>query len=273
MKNLDIIIDSVKDEIENKLKVFEDPEFTFEEETHVYKYAGVQFDSVTTFIKKFIPEFNREYWSKIKAEERKVDPSVILKEWDDKAKKAARIGTEVHKYIENFWSGIEQETPTDPEVYKRIVNFLDVYHRKLKAFHPLKSELRVFSKKWRISGTIDQPLLFWDSKLNSVLLVIGDWKSNEEFRDNNHPKGRYNKLFRPFSHLYANHHNEYSIQISLYRLILKEEANIDTHGGFLCHIGPEDSKIYPVLDLREPLKAYLDDNRNFQSSKNDIFDI
>jgi hypothetical protein len=45
-------------------------------------------------------------------------------------------------------------------------------------------------------------------------------------------------------------------------LILEEELGIDTHGGFLVHLGPEGtSKIYPVKDLRERLKIYLQQNR------------
>jgi hypothetical protein len=48
----------------------------------------------------------------------------------------------------------------------------------------------------------------------------------------------------------------------LYRLILEDELGIETHGGFLVHIGPEgNAKIHPVKDLRERLKAYLQQNR------------
>jgi len=67
---------------------------------------------------------------------------------------------------------------------------------------------------------------------------------------------------RPFNTLYENHHNEYSIQISLYRLILEEELGIETESGFLVHIGPEEpARIYPAKDLRGTLKMYLDQNR------------
>ena len=123
--------------------------------------------------------------------------------------------------------------------------------------------------KWNLIS--QEPFLFWDSKRNRVLFILGDWKTNGEFKDDNHPKGKYKKLLRPFTFLYENHHNEYSIQISLYRLILEEELGIETESGFLCHIGPDDEpKIYPAKDLREPLKAYLDQNR---CNNLDIFDL
>jgi hypothetical protein len=259
-----------KTSIERKLEVFKDTKFTFDEPSHTYRYNGSKFDSVTTFIKNFKVPFDREFWSKKKAEERGVDPSVILEEWNQKSTKAMGIGTKVHKFIEDYLSGDSPEIPDNPEVKERVEKFLEFHERKLNVFHPLKSELKVFSKKWRLSGTIDQPFLFWDDKKDMPFLVIGDWKTNGEFKDDNHPKGKYKKLLRPFSHLYENNHNEYSIQISLYRLILEEEAGIQTESGFLCHIGPEGPpKLYPTKDLRDPLRAYLNDNR----TEFDIFNI
>lgn len=259
-----------KSDIEQKLKVFEDKNFTFDEDKHIYRYNNIKYDSVTTFLKNFKTPFDKEYWSKRKADERGVDVSVILNEWKSKADVATSLGTDVHKFIEDFWSGKNPSIPEDPNLLDRIEKFMDIYNRKLHVLLPLKSELRVFSKKWRLAGTIDQPFLFWESVLEKPYLLIGDWKTNGEFKHDNHPKGRYKKLLRPFSHLYENHHNEYSIQISSYRLILEEEANIETQDGFLCHIGPDGpAKIYKTKDLREPLKAFLDHNR----TDFDIFNV
>lgn len=264
------LLESHKKEIETKLEIFKDPKFIFHPDSHTYEYNGKKFESVTTFIKEFKVPFDREYWSKKKAEQRGVDPSVILEEWSQKSAKSLSLGRDVHKFIEDFWMGENPEKPNDETVRERIEKFLEFYERKLKSFVPLKSELKVFSRKWRISGTIDQPFLFWDDKKKLPLFVIGDWKTNGEFKDDDHPKGKYKKLLRPFAHLWENNHNEYSIQVSLYRLILEEEANIETGGGFLCHIGPDGpAKFYPAKDLREPLKAYLENNR----SDFDIFDL
>ena len=265
-------IEKAKLDINAKLKFFEDNRFNFDEPSHVYRYNGVKFDSVTTYLKTFKTPFDKEYWSKKKAREQGVDQSVILNEWKKKGDVANDLGTRVHKFIEDFWSGLNPELPEEGTEYRtRVDKFLDLYNRKFHSLVPLKSELRIFSKKWRLAGTIDQPFLFWDSKRNRVLFILGDWKTNGEFKDDNHPKGKYKKLLRPFTFLYENHHNEYSIQISLYRLILEEELGIETESGFLCHIGPEDEpKIYPAKDLREPLKAYLDQNR---CNNLDIFDL
>ena len=253
---------AAKKEIEKKLEIFKDRNFTFDEESHTYRYDSTKYDSVTTFLKTFKVPFDREYWSKRKAEERGVDVSVVLNEWQQKANNANSLGTRVHKWIEDFWSGNAPAVPEDVVLRERIDKFMEVYDKRLSVLLPLKSELKIFSKKWRLAGTIDQPFLFWADDHNMPFLIIGDWKTNGDFKHDDHPKGRYKKLLRPFSHLYENSHNEYSIQISLYRLILEEEANIQTHDGFLCHLGPEGpAKLYRTKDLREPLRAYLNDNR------------
>ena len=86
---------NAKMEIERKLEVFNDKSFTFDEPTHVYRYKTSKFDSVTTFLKTFKVPFDREYWSKRKADERGVDVSVVLNEWQGKADVANSLGTRV----------------------------------------------------------------------------------------------------------------------------------------------------------------------------------
>ena len=256
------IIELEKSRIEREISKFSDPNFVFEEGSHTYRYRDIQFDSVTTFLKKFKEPFNRDYWIKEKARQRGVDPSVIENEWTEAGNKATSLGSRVHKWIEDFWSGENPELPEDADFLERVNKFKSIYELKFKNLIPLKSELKIFSRKWRIAGTIDQPFLMWDSSRNKMIFIIGDWKTNKEFKHDEHPKGRYKKLLRPFNTLYENHHNEYSIQISLYRLILEEELGIETESGFLVHIGPEEpARIYPAKDLRGTLKMYLDQNR------------
>jgi hypothetical protein len=262
------LLEKEKQNIEERLEVFNDPRFSFDEPSHTYHYSGVKFDSVTTFLKNFKEPFNRDYWIKEKSRQRGVDPSVIENEWTEASVKSTRLGNKVHKWIEDFWTNMESDLPEDPDVLSRVEKFLNIYESKFKNLLPLKSELKIFSKKWRLAGTIDQPFLMWDSKKNKAIILIGDWKTNKEFKDDNHPKGRYKKLLRPFNTLFENHHNEYSIQISIYRIILEDVLGIETESGFLVHIGPDGpAKIFPAKDLRQTLRLYLDQNRvDFEDS-------
>ena len=91
-------------------------------------------------------------------------------------------------------------------------------------------------------------------------IFILDWKTNKEFRDDDHPKGSYHKLLEPFDDFYENHHNEYSIQLSMYAAIL-EEWGFEVGGAYLVHIGPgdEDAKLIKVKDMRSNIRKYFTD--------------
>jgi hypothetical protein len=265
-------LEPIRKDLIKKLSVFKDPSFVFEEEAHTYHYKDIKYESVTSYIKRFKTPFDKGFWSKKKAAERGVDVSVVLDEWQGKADVANDLGTRVHKWIEDFWSGDAKELTEEdePAFAERIGKFMDLHEQRFKNLVPLSSELKIFCRKWKLAGTIDQPFLMWDEKQNKVLFLIGDWKTNKEFRSDDHPKGRYKKLLHPFSHLWENHLNEYSIQVSLYRLMLEEEIGIESHGGFLCHIGPEGpAKIHPIKDLRDHLRIYLQNNRE----DSDIFAV
>jgi len=249
-------------EILEKLKVFEDPKFKFDPIKHKYTYDGIEFESVTKFIKKFSKPFDQDYWATVKSEQYGVPKEQILKEWKDKNDFANRIGTETHKWIENYFNKQWQELPNDLDIIKRINKFNVIYAKHLYKLEPVKFEVKIFSKKWKLAGTIDSLFLYKNK------LYIIDWKTNGDFTHDEHDKGRYENLLHPLTNYYKNHHNEYSIQISLYALIL-EEHGIDVNGGYLVHIGPsdeEEAKIYKIIDFREILRNYLNNESRFQES-------
>ena len=125
------MIEEVKKDISKKLSVFKDPNFVFEEGAHTYHYKDIKYDSVTSFIKRFKVPFDREYWSKRKADERGVDVSVILEEWQGKSDVANDLGTKVHKWIEDFWTGSPKDLTSedDEKLIERIDKFMDLYEK------------------------------------------------------------------------------------------------------------------------------------------------
>jgi ATP-dependent exoDNAse (exonuclease V) beta subunit len=236
-------------EILQKLEVYSDSEFKFDPIKHKYHYQGQHFISVTQFISRFHKEFDTEFWSKKKAEDRGVDQTEVLNEWKKLNDRANEIGTATHNWIENYFNRIYQELPSDLDVIDRINKFNVVFAKHLHKLTPVKFEQRIFSKKWKIAGMIDSLFLFKDS------VIIFDWKTNKKFSTDQDRIFEY--LLEPFGDLPKNHFNEYSIQVSLYRLILRE-IGIDVKNCYLLHIGPnDDAKLYKALDLTEKLEQYL----------------
>lgn len=248
------------DLIKEKLKYWKDPKFSFDEAAHKYTYGtnaldSIEFISVTTFVHDFVPAFDANYHASRIAEKEGVTTEEIQQRWADIAKTACDLGTATHLWIENFYNKKEQPLPENPLVKERVEKFNKIHHEWLKKFEPIAQELRLFSTEWKIAGTMDA-LFYYPPKKT---IYVGDWKTNKVYKHDKHEKGTFNKMLPPFENMWVNEHNSYSVQVSLYRLLLAEQG-IPTEGAFLCHIGPDDqpAKIWPAKDLRKPLKEYLD---------------
>jgi ATP-dependent exoDNAse (exonuclease V) beta subunit len=245
--------------LRNQLDCFEDIKFEFDPVAHRYTYEGEPFISVTRFIQQFHKPFEQDYWSKKKAEQAGVPQDWILAEWKKLNDYANEVGTDTHQWIEDYFNQIWKPLPNNLDVIHRINKFNKIYAKQLFKLEPLKFEVRVFSPKWKIAGMIDS-LFVYRGKI-----YILDWKTNKDFTDDNHQKGTYEKLLAPFQDYYKNHLNEYSIQLSLYSLIL-EEWGFQVGGAYIVHIGPgdEEAELYKVVDMRDNLKLFL--NGSIQES-------
>lgn len=242
-----------------KLEYFKDPNFRFSEDTHSYTYINPDtglptqiFESVSGFIDQFKKPFDTNI-SKYVAKSRGVTQQEILNEWKSLADEGKRVGTVVHKWIEDYYNGINPELTGDETVDHRINLFLELHESKLNKLTSIEQEFRVFSRDWGIAGTVD--IIF---ELNGKYYV-GDWKTNREFKDNDHPKGRRDRLLYPFEKHWNNNLTGYSLQISTYRLLL-EEAGFETDGGFLISLSQTGCKLYKTLDFREELRNHLKEN-------------
>lgn len=187
--------------MESKLDYFLDPNFVFNEASHTYTYLDpstkkpVQtFTSVTGFLSQFKPEFNSELIAKQVAKRRGVHHSTVLNEWKQISDTALDLGTRLHKWIEDFYNGLNPALPTnDDTLLERVLSFKALHESTLHKFTPVRQEFRVFSRKWGIAGTIDAI-----KKLNQSYYV-GDWKSNKKFTNDDHPEGRRQKLLYPLT--------------------------------------------------------------------------
>jgi len=259
----------------DKLEYFKDPNFKFDAESHSYTYVNPEtnkpvqiFESVSGFISQFKKPFDADRIAGYVAKSRKTTKDIILAEWKATAKEGTDLGTFVHDWIENYYNGTDPDEPImpinegheldpmgswDERVYDRINKFHKVYKERLHKLEAKSQELRIFSRKWGIAGTLD--VLFW----LDPFFYVGDWKTNKKFTYNEHKDGRRQKMLYPFDDIWDNSLNEYSVQISMYRLLL-EEVGFKTKGGFVVWIGPDMPQLFKTLDLRDKLRTFLDKN-------------
>lgn len=246
----------MKESLLKELECFKDNDFKFEEKQHKYTYGDDEFISVTTFIQQFHKKFDTNYWSLRKSQEQGVPQEWIINEWQKINDYANEVGSDTHNWIEDYFNKKWNKLPTNLDVINRINKFNVIYAEKLYKLEPLVFELRVFSKKWKIAGMIDSIFIYRGR------LVILDWKTNKKF-DTEETLKYKEKLFPPFQDYYKSHLTEYSIQVSLYALILKEWG-FDVSSGYLVHIGPDEepAKLYKCTDMTNILENYLNGNKN-----------
>jgi hypothetical protein len=260
LRNKKIVEHVERREMIEKLEYFRDPNFMFDEGSHSYTYVNPEtglidqiFESTSGFIDQFKPPFNEDI-SKYVAKSRGVTQQEVLNEWKEAGIKGKTVGTEVHKWIEDFYNGLDPDLPACPTSLNRVELFKKAHEERLHKLKPIAQELRIFSRKWGIAGTID--IIFeMDGKF-----YVGDWKTNKDFKDDDHPKGRREKLFSPFDDLWNNNLNGYSLQVSTYRMILEEEAGFKTEGAFLVSLSESGYKLYKALDLIDKLKVEIEKN-------------
>jgi ATP-dependent exoDNAse (exonuclease V) beta subunit len=242
----------MKDIILTQLECFNDPLFKFDPIKHKYTYDGIPLQSVTTLVGTFHKPFDVEGKSKKKAEELGISQEEVKKQWQSTNDKANDIGTLTHQWIEDYFNQKWSPLPTNPDLVHRINKFNKVFSKYLYKLEPLKFEVRVFSKEWKMAGTIDA-LFIKDDKL-----YIVDWKTNKKMTYDEHPDGKWEKLLPPFGDYWKNHHNEYSIQLCLYAEILAQYG-INVSSAFLVYIGPNDdeAQLIKVKDMRPLIREYF----------------
>jgi len=253
-------------EVLEKLSYFDDKNFVFDEPSHTYRYNGELYFGTTSFLERFVKQFDSDYWSKKKADDEGITQEEMLKRWDAKRDRSCDLGHTTHSYIENFYEYGKTDYTDDEEANKRIDKFHLIYESRLKTLTPIKSEQRVFSKKWKLAGTIDQ-LYIMDN-----MVIMGDWKTNQKIKTDKDFAFEY--LLPPFNKFKANEINKYSLQLSIYQLIL-EEAGIFIDYAFICHL-PEkgDPKIYKMKDFKPQLRAYLDKELvNVQINEKEVLEL
>jgi ATP-dependent exoDNAse (exonuclease V) beta subunit len=247
----------MKDEIISKLECFKDPLFKFDTTKRKWTYDDNVLQSVTKLLETFHEPFDLEGKSLKKAEQLGISQDEVKKMWQDTNDKSNYIGKLIHQWIEDYYNQKWSPLPNDPDLIHRINKFNKIFCKQLHKLEPVKFEVKVFSKEWKITGVFDA-LFIKDDKL-----YIIDWKTNGKFTDDIHKDGRWEKMLPPFDEFYKNHHTEYSIQLCLYSMILKQWG-IDVAGALIVYIGPDDddARIVPCKNMMPYIQQYFDNKKD-----------
>lgn len=213
-----------------------DEKISFEPIEHVYTVNGKQYQSVTTFIAEFFPQFDAQYWSAVKARKLGCTQEKLLAEWKRKGEAASQQGVRLHHNIESYLLGNEWEEEGAFPLFLK-------FHRDYSTIAPYRTEWTIYDEEHRIAGTID--LLeqhdgcfnMYDWKCSTKLIRNGEVQKNNFYGE---------KALSPIEHLDNTSYWHYALQQSLYRYILERYYDIRIENCHLVVLHPDYSDYYLI---------------------------
>ena len=263
---------------ERVLSEFEDLEFY--KEGHRYVLHGEQLPSVSNVTHRFIREPFDEQWQAMRyAKKHGETPDYWIQQWRQNSFRATTLGTKTHAYGESLGylkAGMpERICPSILSQYMPEYRFLAPIHPKEeavlkfmnempKSMHLVLNEARVYSGrnpspernlKERLAGTFD--MLYYNDGTDGKPegFIIFDYKTNANLQNDYNRK--YGKMLRePFNCMPEEDLSLYSIQLSLYALML-QDVGISIIARCIVWLKDSEYEIIPVPDLTETLRQTL----------------
>lgn len=227
------------------LEAFAD--LTFQEDGHIYTLNGKQLHSASSIGQRFESRpFEKQKIAIGYAQKHGETPEYWIEQWDCNAFRATTLGTKTHEFGESMGylrSGLpDRITPRIRPQYMEKYNYLAPIHPKEEAivkffkelpaaYHLVLNEAMAYSGKnpdesqnlkEQICGTFDM-LYYYDGEgdESKAGFVIMDYKSNGKLYNENNQK-YHTMLLSPFDDLVQEDYGLYTIQLSLYALMLQD---------------------------------------------------
>lgn len=245
-----------------------DNHIQFDEPTHVYTIDGnSDYKSVTTWIHSFFPHFDAEsVISKMRSSKKwgpdnkyySMSDEEIKDLWASDGKEAAELGTLMHLNIEKFYNG----TAFSKEFRNtREYTLFNQYYKDNIHYIPYRTEWTVFTKKYRLAGSID--MVYYDPRYGKDpnRVVIADWKRSKEIKMSN----GWEQGYGPLCDIDNCNYWHYCLQLNVYRIILENYYGKTVGEMFLVILHPNQDK-YIKIDVPRIWKPI---SKMFEARKNE----
>jgi hypothetical protein len=224
----------------------------FDEPTHTYTLDGKPLTSVSRTLDRVKAPFDRELIAGKMARKSGRPVADILAEWEEKGRLSREKGERVHAHIERVLKGQQDDDPflalnTLLPEEKAFNSFWESDARKLLTLE--RAEWIVGDAELGIGGRLDA--LFYSPKTQKR--HIWDWKTGSKFRTSN----QWDRMLEPFGDLDDCELQIYSLQASLYRLIVERGTGEELGDSYILYLGPDGHLIHRAIDYRARLLAWL----------------
>lgn len=216
---------------------------------HTYTCDDKRLKNVTSLVSKVKRPFDREGMSAKKAQERGITQAEILAEWDGKATASREKGTFVHEHIEQVLTNglIDDPILALNETLPEVEAFNNFWSKAAERLIPYKTEWIVGDIELGIAGMVDAVMFCPGTGQHHIL----DWKTGKLESENG-----FGNMLQPFDHLDDCSLNHYSLQLSIYQIILQRNTELDLGPSYLVHL-TDTFRIVKARDLMEAAQSWL----------------
>ena len=228
----------------------------FKDQEHTYWIGDRKIPrSATAYINDLIPKeakFDTEDVSKRYAEKHGLNQQDVKDDWKRKGKIGAERGTLLHYFVENYAEGKNLNLETKfTEVRVPLSKSCELFKlwwsQHKDRYVPIKAEWVIYDKDLDVAGQIDR--VFYN--LLTEQYEIWDWKTNKEIK--------YGERWDPrflggFSNFPICEFNKFSIQTSLYKLILQRNTSLNLGPSYIGWLN-ENLKEMEVIKLDDMTSA------------------
>ncbi len=232
-------------------------DIVFDEASHTYSLYGQSLTGVTRMLSRLKPPFDAPAVAACIAERDGRAVADVLAEWEQQRQAAMARGIRVHHYIAAKIRSAGDISPGLPaadqhQTLPRLPE-MDAFDRwwaeRTMSYSDRIVEWVVGDAGLGVAGTVDTMLR--DEQTADT--VIFDWKTGHKFTT----ETPWENLHLPFEDLPHCDLSVYSLQISLYRLII-DRNRAGVKAAYILHLAADgQATMYAALDLRERLTAWL----------------
>ncbi len=224
---------------------------------HSYWIGDTQLQSVTTLLKSVVPEFDSDGVSKRCAARDGITQEEVLAQWAAKGEIGRARGTMTHSYIEEKLEGTHDPIMDAVNIKSKEMVAFDaawaVFLTNLKA-EIISQEIIVGNERLGVAGRVDLIISVMPEGVPARIKCVFDWKTGKFEKQN-----RYENLLSPFDDLPNCEYVKYSLQTSLYRLLLELETGEQYGDSYLVHLMDTGTyRVYKATDFRPRLLAWLE---------------
>jgi len=244
---------------DKRFDVFSD--IIFNEEFHTYTRNGKKFSkSGTKICESFQHPFEKEFLSKKVAFKRGVSPEVVLAEWELTGLKARERGNVLHKFLEDLWN-TGKENLTIPS---HVIKLMEEDKEYKESFDPMLDTAYNWwlstKEKWQFVGA---EIVIGDNDLDIAGMIDVVFQQDNDLIIFDNKQGKEitkvdaygKKLKKEFSRFPQSKFHIYSMQLSLYALIL-ERNGIYVKDLIVGHFGDKYTE-FQCIDMRPMFKKHF----------------